>query len=149
MIMMQGDILKFKDDVDAICITTNGIIKSNGQAVMGAGVAKAFSQTYPTISKTLADKLRMNGNVVSFLPVPRVQKAQVLSLPTKNDWRDKSDINLIRQSLIQLVKIADDNNWTHVVLPQPGCSNGGLDWSHDVKPLCQELLDDRFCVINL
>lgn len=31
---------------EAVCITTNGIIKTNGRAVMGAGIARQANQKY-------------------------------------------------------------------------------------------------------
>ena len=44
--ILTGNIFDYVGLVDAICITTNGTIKSNGELVMGAGVAKAFYDKY-------------------------------------------------------------------------------------------------------
>ena len=51
----------------ALCVTTNGEIKANGQAVMGAGMAKAFTFTYPQLPTILGQKLVHCGNRVHYL----------------------------------------------------------------------------------
>ena len=115
---------------------------------MGAGVAKAFANMYPALPRALAENLRIYGNVTNFLPTPQNQKAQILSLPTKNHWKDPSDIQLIIKSLKRLVEITNEKKYKYVMLVRPGCSNGQLSWYRDVKPICDELLDDRFYVIS-
>ena len=49
-----------------VCVTTNGIIKRDGTAVMGAGIAKTANLRFK-VAKKLADSLRTNGNIVSDL----------------------------------------------------------------------------------
>ena len=72
----------------------------------------------------------------------------------QNDWRDKSDINLIENSAEQLKQHFDKYCSTHknkpiVMLPRPGCSNGQLDWK-DVKKVIEPILtDDRFILITI
>jgi hypothetical protein len=34
-------------DYDTSCCTTNCVVKSNGELVMGAGIAKQFTETFP------------------------------------------------------------------------------------------------------
>ena len=38
-------------------------------------------------------------------------------------------------------------NFSSVLLPKPGCANGGLNWEQ-VKPLLEQYLDDRFTIID-
>lgn len=132
-----------KDGTEAICVTTNGIIKANGHAVMGRGIALQANNLYH-VSGTLADHLKAHGNVPANLGV--FDGVYILSFPTKNDWRDDSDINLIRNSAHLLVELADKLHLKHVYLPKPGCANGRLNWN-DVKPVIQAILDDRFTVV--
>jgi len=37
----------------------------------------------------------------------------------------------------------------YAVLPRPGCSNGGLDWETEVKPVISKILSDRVWVITI
>ena len=58
--LIKGNIFDYIGKVDAICITTNGTIKSNGELVMGAGVAKEFYDKYNKkfhIAQILAQKI--------------------------------------------------------------------------------------------
>lgn len=124
------------------CITTNGVIKKNGELVMGAGVAKAAALKYPRLPRILGDLVNSHGNNV-FL----VKQFAVASFPTKHHWVEKSSLELIERSCKQLLDISDD--WEYIALPRPGCSNGGLDWS-EVKPIVDRYLSsDKFIVVHL
>ena len=46
MININGNIFDFIKTGYSVCIPTNGIVKSNGNAVMGAGLALSFAQKY-------------------------------------------------------------------------------------------------------
>lgn len=145
MIEMVGDI--WDQDCDWLCITTNGDIKKNGRSVMGRGIALQACQKYPNIDLILARKIKERGNVVSSLV--KDGKKIIIAFPTKYHWRDKSDINLIAQSAEQLRGyFFNQKTKPLVMLPKPGCSNGGLDWD-DVKEKISEILDDdRFIIID-
>lgn len=45
-----------------IVIPTNGVLKSNGEAVMGAGLAKQAAQRFPTLPQLLGQAIRHTGN---------------------------------------------------------------------------------------
>jgi hypothetical protein len=47
-----------------LCITTNGFVKSNGEAVMGRGIAKEAANRFSMLPKLLGDTLRTRGNNV-------------------------------------------------------------------------------------
>lgn len=69
----------FDEQGDAVCITTNGIVKTNGEAVMGAGIAKEANIRY-NLARELGTKLRNGGNHCYI--IGRSDKA-VISFPTK------------------------------------------------------------------
>jgi len=48
----------------AICITINGFIKANGEAVMGRGCAQEAQKRWPGIALTLGQKIVQHGNTV-------------------------------------------------------------------------------------
>lgn len=129
---------------EAMCVTTNGMIKNNGEAVMGRGIAKSVNDRYH-VARKLADHLRANGNTACDLGV--YDGFHLLTYPTKYDWRDNSDVELIKKSAKELMVIADRLELTRVYVPKPGCANGHLNWELQVKPAIETILDDRFVVI--
>jgi hypothetical protein len=140
-----------------LCITTNGYVKKNGAAVMGAGVAKEAKERFPNIDIVLGKRITQFGNYVHFLkPVGRTKKGtpvELYSFPTKHYWYDSSCLKLIESSAEQLVslynKALDDGNKPLIVLPRPGCGNGRLDWESQVKPILKPILEKpNFIVIS-
>lgn len=130
----------------AVCITTNGMIKKNGSAVMGAGIAKEADNRYQ-LGPDLANHLKSAGNVPYIFPKSGKCNCKLISFPTKNDWRDKSVITLIKRSAELLVELCNRNNITQCFLTPPGCGCGGLDWSFYVAPVLKDILDDRFIIV--
>lgn len=145
MIEREGDLWNM--DCNWLCITTNGIIRSDGKAVMGRGVALQAKERIPLIDTILAEKLIKNGNIVSALL--SYENKWIISFPTKHNWRDKSDLDLIISSAQQLKKHFDSQSKKPIVLlPRPGCANGGLEWSlvkDAIKPI---LTDDEFIIVH-
>lgn len=140
MIETTGNIWDYWEQGEWVCVTTNGIVKSGGLAVMGRGVAKQAVDRVPEIQRQLGWKIAMHGNhVFTFLP------HRIITFPTKEDWRNASLPHLIARSCRELRR----QTAGRVYLPRPGCSNGGLDWE-DVKPILEtELPDDWFVVVSL
>ena len=133
------DIWSLADRADAICITTNGLTKANGEAVMGKGIALQARQRFPGIDRVLGDHLRYNGNIPGIIKV----NPTIVSFPTKNDWRDKSDLDLIEKSAKFFAAMIEKHGWHKVVMPKPGCANGGLRWPQ-VEPIIDRWLPSVF-----
>jgi hypothetical protein len=131
---------------DAYCITTNGIIKANGCAVMGAGVALSAVRKFPGCDKYLGIRIKKMGHNVGVFYTADL--TDLISFPTKYHWKDPSDIKLIEKSAKELIDLININKYNKVILPRPGCSNGGLDWK-DVKKVIEPILDDRVVVVSL
>lgn len=156
MIEQQIDILS--DGVlsvaDAVCFTSNGVVKKDGTLTMGKGVAKAFRDEFPNIANRAGEVVKAKGNICQIVGyVLRSDGSNetfaIVAFPTKHHWRDSSDIGLIKQSARQLVEMTDVKGWKRVYLPRPGCANGQLDWERMVKPVLLLLLDDRFIITTL
>ena len=152
-IRYDGNLFLLPDGPEAAAVTTNGIVKSDGRAVMGAGIAKYARDNFTDIDALLGRFLTLYGNHAYFMgsfhdqhraaagkPAP----VFVVTMPTKNDWRDGSDLELIRRSAIELMGIAARNNLRRVYLPAPGCSLGRLDYKTQARPAISSILDDRF-----
>jgi hypothetical protein len=140
MIEVVGNLWTYPADVRVI--TTNGFVKTNGECVMGRGCALEAKNQWPDIAKKLGDEIKESGNHVALL---RSNDPVLFSFPVKHKWFEKADIELIRQSAIDLRKLTKCMGT--VVLPRPGCGNGQLRWE-DVKPVLEPILDDRFHVIT-
>lgn len=158
----KGDMLYM--ECDALCITTNGFVKTNGECVMGAGIAKQISSAFPNIPYLLGQAILRKGNIVQ--PICVEHSIEILAFPVKPiygiangfntvshknfhygaqvpGWAMKADLDLITRSALQLKALADTKPWKTILLPRPGCGAGELLWE-DVKPLISSILDDRF-----
>jgi hypothetical protein len=150
MIEVKGNLWTYPADVRVI--TTNGFIKKNGECVMGRGCALEAAKKWPELPQILGSKITDHGNRVHVLLGRAGPDNALLSFPVKHRWMEKADLELIRASAYQLEHIITEIEWGApdqlvVVLPRPGCGNGGLKWE-DVKPVLEPILDDRFHVIT-
>lgn len=155
MIEQRIDLWKAGADSDAVVITTNGTITGRGLGVMGRGCALEAATRYNssaatpgrrpvTLQRRLGRYLEQCGNHVGvLLPPPPLT---LVVFPVKHEWMQEADPVLISQSVHELIALADRLSWQRVVLPRPGCGNGGLTWDQ-VGPLCYPL-DDRFTVVT-
>lgn len=146
MIELIGDVWNLEKDFDGICITTNGMIKKNGECVMGKGIAGQFKNRFPFAPKILGDKIIKNGNI--FQPIIWNPTICYFAFPTKHHWYENSDIELIKKSADSLNKVAIENPNKKYLLPRPGCSNGNLKWE-DVKPIINFLPNNVYIVSNI
>ena len=180
MYLLSGNL--FDQPADAICLTTNGCVKANGEAVMGRGCAHTAARRWPEIPGHLGTLLRTCGVHVHLLTGstpngPSLCSQEMLpyhlvSFPVKPvtatftgsnavtrmtrhfslgdvmpGWACRADLSLIRRSAEELVGLTNEQHWTQVILPRPGCGAGELSWEA-IRPLLATLLDDRFGVIS-
>lgn len=151
---IKGDIFE-QHYADAICVTTNGIVKANGELTMGKGLALEFKERYPSLALTLGRAVEKYGNIVLVNKGWEMTSSNwddtpgyhIVTFPTKNHWRDKASLSLIKRSAEQLVIATDRMGWKKVVLSRPGCGLGGLQWPQ-VKAVLEPILDDRFYIIT-
>lgn len=148
MLEATGNILSTEilSVADAVCVTTNGIVKSDGRLVMGAGVALAFANKWPELSRDLGGFVEDEGNIVNY--VEYLNCPMIISFPTKHHYREGSDIGLIKRSALQLMEIIEEFQLSRVYLPRPGTGLGKLSWE-TVRKAISSLLDNRVTVISL
>lgn len=144
MIDVTGDLWEYTAEVHGI--TTNGALRKDGACVMGRGCAAQAKERYPGIEYKLGERIRQYGNRCFYMRYQLFDA--ILTFPVKHHWREKADIELIKKSCGEAMEMADRFGWHTVVLPRPGCGNGGLDYYEDVLPEIALLLDDRFRVIT-
>ncbi len=148
MRIINVDLFDCPTSKDAICVTTNAVVKSNGCAVMGAGIAKIFALKFPDLPAILAQKLQ-GGNHAYYLKdvvLPDKSTYAILSFPTKNDWRNPSDLQLILRSCNELTAIVEAFNINNCYIPLPGCGYGQLD-PDEVIPAISNILNDKFVLV--
>lgn len=151
MIEVTGNLWTYPADVRVI--TTNGTVKKNGECVMGRGCAREAvigsrgnCGSWPGLPHILGAAIQEYGNLVCYLGACVTPSTGLLySFPVKHNWFDKADTKLIERSAKDLASLVNDKSI--VVLPRPGCGNGGLKWE-DVKPVLDPILDNRFHVIT-
>lgn len=136
MKICRGNLWTYK--ADWRIIPTNGVIKKNGEAVMGAGLALQAKIRFPSLPKRLAAKIEQLGNHVAIF-----EDIKIITFPTKNNWKDKSLLRLIEQSCIEIASLPYNDTFA---IPRVGCGLGGLRWE-DVEPILKERLDNRFIVL--
>ena len=171
-----GDLIKEKlgkDEKCCICITTNGFVKSNGEAVMGRGIAKSIADQRPKIKKKLGELLKTIGNQVHILGV--VNNTVIITFPVKPismeilapddfnyivnhmknkfkyddkvpGWACKADIDIIKKSIRELTDVTKKFG-IPVYLPKPGCGAGELQWS-DVKSVIEEYCHENIIICD-
>lgn len=127
----------FESDCDAIINTVNCV------GVMGGGLAAAFRERYPRLNQDYQTACA-NGQV----QVGKMwnwfiddELVWAINFPTKDDWRNPSELTYIKDGLQDLRKVIADLRLSSIAIPPLGCGLGGLNWS-DVLPMIKEALGD-------
>jgi hypothetical protein len=134
-----GDIWDYLDK-GWIVIPTNGIVKKNGEAVMGGGLALDAALRFGSLPGELGSRLK-NGNYVYYF-----REYKIITFPTKHHYAEPSDLDLIIKSAQQLnsdLKVfrLQGQTETKFFIPRVGCGLGGLSWNM-VKPAIMPYLNE-------
>lgn len=153
-----------QENVDAICITTNGHYTTDGQAVMGGGCAGICARKWPETAVRLGKCLKNFGTNIPFVigaldangqyvepKLPMIKagkyKCLIISFPTIDNLMDGAKLSLIKRSAEELKKFVQQYGLRNVVVPRPGVGIGGLSW-REVKEVLEPVLDDRFTIVS-
>lgn len=126
-------------EVDAIVNTVNTV------GVMGKGIALMFKERFPENFKVYASSCkrgevetgRMFVTASTELNGPR----WIINFPTKRHWRNKTEMEWVKQGLIDLRRVIKEKDIHSIAIPPLGCGNGGLDWNQ-VRVLIENMLGD-------
>lgn len=121
----------------------------NCVGVMGKGLAEQYKRHYPAMFdryKQICDAGKLSPGKLHYADVDyfgRVDRGRrvVINFPTKDDWRDKSEMQYIEDGLKTFVKGYEKRGITSVAFPPLGCGLGGLDWAQ-VSDLMVKYLGD-------
>src|SRR5690349_18926875 len=129
-----GDLWELaKGENKVLCITSNGFVKSNGECVMGRGIALEAAQRFPLLPHHLGRAILKYGNHVLYIgkywETDPKNTYKLFSFPVKHHWKQFADPELIKRSAQELVEIFPDAYFkahpdTNVYIPRPGCGNG-------------------------
>ena len=122
-----GDLLDAP--ADAICNPVNLA------GVMGRGLALQFRQRWPESYRAYRAALRSGALGRGRVHAHRLPDGRhVLHCPTKDHWRDRSSIALVRATIDAIGPCCVLHGIRSVAVPPLGCGLGGLDWT-DVRAL--------------
>ena len=128
----------------------------NCVGVMGAGLAKQFKERYPEMFKKYKEecgskRMHLGQNYIWTNPTSFYSNrtnynefAEIICMPTKNHWKDSSDLSWIILALKNLRDYITINYSPScsIAIPKIGCGLGGLNWETQVKPEIEKCLGD-------
>lgn len=159
MTIIKANIVDLWKQGNIVCVTTNGFVKKNGEAVMGRGNAFDMAQTIPELPTLLGNFIKKYTNRVGFIfdrtiinfPVkPATGKYDDLLSHLKRRFKPtdtnipgfwcKASPEIIETSIDQLNKLIIKFNLEKVYLPIPGVNNGQLKLE-DIRPILEKASD--------
>lgn len=132
----------FDSRADAIAIPVNL------KGVMGAGLAKFFSLRYAhfvPLYRTAIERGYLRKNVSCLI---RNNGDNFLMFPTKDDYREDSNLEDIEQTLLNLKDSWKKLKIKSVALPALGCGCGKLNYE-DVKNLIEKIFEESELRVEL
>ncbi len=121
----------------------------NCVGVMGAGLAKQFKIRFPEMFDEYVQACRLG--VLKYpgcvLHQTGSEPRYIISLSTKDHWRDESKIEDVVVALGSLREICELYQVESVAIPALGCGLGGLEWSDVRAAIFKEFANAPFSVI--
>jgi O-acetyl-ADP-ribose deacetylase (regulator of RNase III) len=112
----------------------------NCVGIMGKGIAFAFKQRYPEMFEDYKKRCQLREVQLGKPYLYKVNEQRwIINFPTKNHWKQKSQLQDIEVGLKYLAERAFAWGITSLAVPPLGCGNGGLNWDH-VQPLIEKYL---------
>jgi O-acetyl-ADP-ribose deacetylase (regulator of RNase III) len=134
-----GDILQ--SDCQAIINTVNT------KGVMGKGLALLYRKKYPDMFTVYRRACLDNKVKTGSMHLWKVsnQDKWVVNFPTKDHWRQPSQMEWIISGLQNLVEVVKEKGFTSIAIPPLGCGLGGLHWylvKKEILKVCEESFTD-------
>lgn len=113
----------------------------NCVGVMGAGVALECRYRFPGLfeyyERFCVSAELEPGKLLLF----RESKPQILCFPTKKHWKDPARGEYVEAGLAKFAETYVARGISSVAFPHLGCSNGGLVWDDEIRPLMYRYLE--------
>lgn len=113
----------------------------NCRGVMGKGLAKVFKDRWPEMFRQYQEACKKAELRIGFPLLFKAEDRQILSVPTKDDWKKPSTLEMVEAGLRGIRERYRDWAITSIAMPALGCGLGGLEWSK-VRPLIETHLAD-------
>ena len=127
IITVYGDLLKQRS-VHAIVNTVNCV------GVMGKGIALQSKKAWPANFRAYYNACNAGKVKPGRMFIYYTGNQYIINFPTKDHWREDSQIEFIQDGLVDLIKQIKELQILSIAIPPLGCGNGGLNWL-EVKPL--------------
>lgn len=123
---IKGDLLKA--EAEALVNPVNCV------GTMGKGLALEFRGEFPENYDLYREacgrgEVRI-GEMFVYETHFTVLPKYVINFPTKQHWRNPSELRFIRLGMEALARAIRDRRIKSVAIPRLGCGNGGLEWTH-------------------
>lgn len=129
------------EDCSLILFSANSVINSyKNELVMGAGIAKAFKNRWPSLPGNLAYKVKhlsLYGLAISDITINE-GKTKLGAFQSKIHYRDDSSIEILKYSVDKLKDYCDSNPRNRVLMNMPAIGFGNLSFEV-VKRITNEL----------
>lgn len=113
----------FESNAEVITNTVNCV------GVMGKGLALQFKNRYPHMFSVYVDVCRKGLLCPGKLMIIAESDHRVMLFPTKDDWRNQSELWMIEDGLDKFVATYKQHSIKSIAFPRLGCGCGGLDWN--------------------
>lgn len=124
----------FSDTVECLVNPVNCV------GVMGAGLAKQFASRWPAMLAEYQSACRNGECRIGSVHMWQTPDGRwIANLPTKNHWRDPSQLSYIDAGLTDLAGKCAQFSLEAVAMPALGCGLGGLPW-----PPVRDLIQQHF-----
>jgi O-acetyl-ADP-ribose deacetylase (regulator of RNase III) len=113
----------FNSEADCIFNTVNC------EGYMGKGIAYQFKQRFPENNRNY-ERMCKEGKLRPGIVFPFTENGKtIINFPTKDKWRNPSQIQYVIDGLDAFVRLLPDLNIKKIAIPPLGCGNGVLEWS--------------------
>ena len=126
----------FNSNCDGLVNTVNCV------GAMGAGLALEFSLRYPEMKKKYEDDCKSKRVKIGEIITYKEKDCLIVGFPTKLHWKYPSELKWISDGLDYMARHYKEWNIRSIAIPPLGCSNGGLNFELEVKPLIESKLKD-------
>ena len=118
--------------------------KSNGDLIMGAGLALQAAKLYPELPGAIGRWVNRVGNKPGIF---ELENRSIISFPTKEDYKDDSTVERVQRSINELIELLQFHKPMTIAFPKVGCGLGGLDYANVKQLLFQfESLKHNFII---